>query len=144
MRGHRRFPSPAADPAEFDVIEGMVAGVDTPRAEGSMMSTEDAIKDTPWGDVSLLAFSWAEDGRDVVLRVVLPGPGPDRGRQSLIVLRWAGDVVVRLEGGAGPPLTWDTTFQRGKDGRWAVVLDFASHGEIRVTCAEIEVVRLPG
>lgn len=104
-------------------------------------SPEDTLRATPWSDVALLGLSWEEDGRDLHLRVLLPGVGADRER--VIVLRWASDVVVRLEGLGGPPLTWETSFEREQSGRWAVVFDFASAGEIRLSCAELEVIK-PG
>ena len=104
-------------------------------------SPEDTLRATPWSDVALLGLSWEEDGRDLQLRVLLPGVGADRER--VIVLRWASDVVVRLEGLGGPPLTWETTFEREQNGRWAVVFDFASAGELRCSFAELEVIK-PG
>ena len=104
-------------------------------------STEDIIRSTPWSDVTLLGFSWEESGRDLQLRVLLPGAGAHQDRERLILLRWASDLAVKLEGGGGPPLTWDTSFEREATGRWAVLFDFASAGEIRLSCAEIEVIK---
>ena len=108
-----------------------------------LISTEDIIRSTPWSDVTLLGFSWEENGRDLHLRVLLPGADASLDRERLIVLRWASDLAVKLEGGGGPPFTWETTFEREAAGRWTVVFDFASAGEIRLSCAEIEVIK-PG
>ncbi len=108
-----------------------------------LLSTEDVIKSTPWSDVTLLGFSWEENGQDLHLRVLLPGAGVAIDRERVILLRWASDVAVKLEGRGGPPLTWETTFEREATGRWAVVFDFASAGEIRLSCAEIKVIK-PG
>jgi hypothetical protein len=91
--------------------------------------------------VTLLGLSWEENGRDVVLRVLLPGANASADRERLIVLRWASDLAVKLEGGGGPPLTWETRFEREATGRWAVVFDFASAGELQLSCAEIEVIK---
>ncbi len=107
------------------------------------MATEDVIKSTPWGDVTLLALSWEQGGRDVALRVRLPGPGAEADRERLVLLRWAAALVVKLdfgEGRGGPPLTWDATFERSADGRWTALFDFAHAGEIRLSCADIKVV----
>ena len=108
-----------------------------------LVSTEEILKSTPWSDVTLLGLSWEEGGRDLHLRVLLPGAGARLDHERLIVLRWASDLVVKLEARGGPPFTWDTTFQREATGRWAVVFDFAASGEIRLSCAEIEVIK-PG
>ena len=107
------------------------------------MSTEDTIKGILWGDLALLGLSWENGGRDVALRVLVPGPEPDAQRERLVVFRWAAHLVVRLEFGegcGGSPLTWDVSFEHTADGRWNVLFDFAHAGEVRLSCAEIELV----
>ena len=62
-----------------------------------LVSTEEILKSTPWSDVTLLGLSWEEGGRDLHLRVLLPGAGARLDHERLIVLRWASDLVVKLE-----------------------------------------------
>lgn len=96
------------------------------------------VKSLRWADVELRNIGWDADGRDVVLRLRAPCSSDAR----VLVCRWAEALVVSLaspEGRGGYPLTWDATFARLADGKWSVLLDFASAGEVRLVCAEVEI-----
>jgi hypothetical protein len=94
-----------------------------------------AWEDEHWCDVYLEGITWAESGRDVVIRV--------RRRTTIeIVCRWAEATEIRLEikpGIGGSPLSWDGEIARLPDGRISVRFDFASTGELRLVCSEIDV-----
>jgi len=99
-----------------------------------------------WSDVELRGVAWVEEGRDVVFRVRLPGTGPAPERERIVICRWAEGLVLNVtipSGVGGPPLTWNATFARRDDDRWSVNFDFAHAGEIRLTCAEVDVQPAP-
>lgn len=96
------------------------------------------IRSLAWADVELRNIRWEADGRDVVFGLRLPSTSGSRS----LACRWAEGLVVNLASPAargGSPLTWGATFAKLPDGRWSVLLDFASAGEVRLICAEVEI-----
>jgi len=95
-------------------------------------------KPTDWGDLELEGIGWVEAGRDLVLR--LREPALNRCRS--VTLRWAEALQFRLalaDGHGGRPLTWSGDVVPLPDGRYSFQLDFASTGDIRLVCAEIDI-----
>lgn len=102
----------------------------------------DSLESLLKSDVELEGFAWEDGGRDVILRVVLPGSESRSRRTRLIACLWAERVLVRLtfaEGRGGYALSWDASFERMPDGSWSLHFDFGSTGEIQLHCADIEV-----
>ena len=102
--------------------------------------SEQIIRNTPWGDVELHGVSWAQDGRDIILHLRLPGR-ETTARDRSLACRWAHGLAMQLtfpQGRGGFPLTWDAAFTRLADGTLAVRFDFADSGELRLTCNELE------
>jgi hypothetical protein len=112
------------------------------------MTTDESarsIERLPRSDVEVHGLSWVEDGRDLALRVQLPGLEPKLSREHLILFRWTEALSINLafpKGRGGFPFTWDSSFERAPDGTWVVSLDFAHAGALSLICAEIEVRRL--
>jgi hypothetical protein len=93
-------------------------------------------------DAELESVAWNEEGRDVELRLRHAGTIAASRVVSTITCRWAEALEVKLafpQGRGGHPLTWGGAFRHLPDGTWSVCLDFGGTGEIRLTCADIEV-----
>lgn len=105
----------------------------------AMVVSTSATSELDWCDIRLESISWDEGGRDLVIRM----SGPEEPKRRTIRCRWAEALDIRIqhpEGRGGRPLTWDGAIKPLQDGRYSVALDFASTGELRVTCSEIDVV----
>lgn len=90
-----------------------------------------------WCDISLCGFAWVEDGRDIVLDLLVP----PTARKLRLTCRWATELQTKLELGpntGGYPLSWDAEIRRRPDGSWAVALDFAGAGHLSLVCADLE------
>lgn len=91
-----------------------------------------------WEDLQLEGIAWADDGRALVIR--MREAGGERCR--IVTLRWAQALQLKLglpEGRGGYPMTWDGEVRSLADGHYSLLLDFASDGEIRAICSEIDV-----
>ncbi len=102
---------------------------------------DEAIAKMNWSDVSLAGMEWIEEGRDVVLHLLLP----PSDRKVDLVCRWARNLVASLEfeeGTGGYALSWNAVIQRADDGSWKVAFDFAGTGEVSLTCQELKLVRV--
>ena len=91
-----------------------------------------------WCDVSLCGISWVEDGRDVVLNLLMP-PSDDAVQ---LTCRWVRGLQTSLafeRDTAGYPLSWDGSVKRVEDGAWKVKFDFASAGGLSLVCQSIEI-----
>ena len=106
------------------------------------LTIDERVAQTNWSDVSLSGISWIEDGRDLVLHLLMP---PSDKKLDL-VCHWVRGLRVSLEfaentGGYG--LSWDAEVRRSGDQAWEVAFDFASTGGVSLVCHEIEFHDLP-
>jgi hypothetical protein len=96
------------------------------------------IAELGWGDASLRGFAWENDGKDLRLFLIHASQPI-----SELLCRWASDLRVDLNWHrptnstderpirrGGPLLTWTGRIEPTPGGRWLVLLDFASDGEI--------------
>jgi hypothetical protein len=105
-------------------------------------SNERATAMLPRCDVELLGLHWTEGGRDIALRLLLPGSGSPGDRVREVACRCATALAVHLqvpEGRGGSPLTWDSSYHREPDGSWTVRLDFGADGWLQLRCSDVEV-----
>lgn len=99
---------------------------------------DEEVAQLNWCDVSLCRISWVEDGRDVVLDLLMP----PSDRRLQLICRWVRGLQTNLEfqeDTAGYPLSWDGNVSRRDDGAWDVKFDFASTGRLSLVCQDIEV-----
>lgn len=92
------------------------------------------IAEISWCDVNLTEISWANDGRDLILKWNL-----HNSRKGVLKCTWAHSIVINLETNkneGGVLLTFDAMFQQQSKG-WEVVFDFASKGSIKFKCNEL-------
>lgn len=96
-------------------------GIRTSNAtQRKMMSkpiTADQAAEMNWCDVSLCGISWVEDGRNVVLDLLMP-PSDDTVQ---LTCRWVRGFQASLafeRDTAGYPLSWDGSVKRAEDGAW--------------------------
>lgn len=107
--------------------------------------TDHIFSESNWCDVTLLGLRWIEDGRDLELTLDVPVWKHER-RVRTMCCRWAHEVHIDLSFDrkvgdipvGGCPFTWDVTAERTPNGGWSMLFDFASVGEIRFKCSEIE------
>jgi hypothetical protein len=102
-----------------------------------MTSVDQQIAQLSKCDVSLCGVAWIEDGRDVVLRLLLP----PADRETKLVCRWARELRIDLQfesNTGGYPLSWDGEIGRREDGSWTIAFDFAGHGSLSLVCDELE------
>ncbi len=98
-----------------------------------------ALESMSWEDVVLEGIAWADDGRALVLRMREPGKAE---RARIITLRWAHSLQLKLglrAGHGGYPMTFEGEVSRLPDGQYALLLDLANDGEIRVICSELDI-----
>jgi len=103
----------------------------------SKPTTDDELAQMDWCDVSLCGISWVENGRDLVLELLLP-PSDSALR---LTCRWVRGLQTNLEFAkdtAGYPLTWEGNVRRRDDGAWSIEFDFASTGNLALVCQDIE------
>lgn len=106
------------------------------------LTTDEQAAQMNWCDVSLSGISWVEDGRDIVLHLLLP----PSDRKLDLVCRWARKLRVTLgfeDNIGGYALSWDAQVKRGDDGAWEVALDFAGAGDVSLICQELEFLESP-
>jgi len=103
------------------------------------------IHELGWSDANLFGLAWENDGKDLRLflhHASLP--------ISELLCRWASDLRIDLTWAPPKDSTDERPIRRGgilqtcegiikptHDGRWSLLLDFASAGEIRLECDEI-------
>ena len=108
----------------------------------SNSATDERLARMNWSDVSLVGMTWVEEGRDVVLHLLVP---PSDQRLDL-ACRWARSLRVTLEfeeDTGGYALSWDGDVKRRDDGAWKVALDFAGAGKVSLVCQELAFLELP-
>lgn len=104
---------------------------------------DEQVAQMNWSDVSLAGISWVEEGRDVVLHLLLP---PSDKKLNL-VCRWARKLRVTLEfddNTGGYALSWEAEVKRREDQAWEVAFDFAGAGSVSLVCQELEFLGSPG
>ena len=102
-----------------------------------MNYTDEQVAQVKWCDISLCGISWIEDGRDVVLNFLLP----QSDRSLRLTCQWVRGLKATLEFGSntgGYALSWDGEVKRNDDGAWSMAFDFASAGQISLTCQDLE------
>jgi hypothetical protein len=112
------------------------------RAVGRSTVVETAaeqIAALPWGDVTLRGIRWRVE--DAGMDLTIEGRGE---YEFCLRCSWVSQVRSTLSFAGGPALTWDVDFVRLPEGGWQVCFDFASRGELELTCGEIRLVRPPG
>lgn len=95
-----------------------------------------------WCDCELEGIAWAEEGRDLLLTVRVQTPPNTNGIRRVMRCCWADQIKINLiqrAGRAGQPLSWDAFVHDLPDGRVSLHFDFASMGDVRLCCNEIEV-----
>jgi hypothetical protein len=100
------------------------------------LMTEEQAAQMNWCDISLVGISWVENGRDVILQLILPSSGSEVD----LVCRWAQRLHVALEFGdnsGGSPLSWDAAVKRRDDHAWEIAFDFAGDGSVSLVCQEL-------
>lgn len=91
-----------------------------------------------WEDLQLESVAWDNEGRTLVIR--MRESGGERCR--IVTLQWAQALQLKLglpEGRGGYLMTWDGEVRPLADGQYSLLLDFASDGELRVICSEIDI-----
>jgi hypothetical protein len=97
----------------------------------------DQIASLGWCDSILLQLEWSEDSPSVCLKVRLFHK--TGSRLVWLQCRWVYGMDVRLDAAglrAGPPMAWEVIFERLSD-RYKVTFDFASAGDVMITCTEM-------
>jgi hypothetical protein len=105
---------------------------------------ESGIESISWSDAELRGLAWDADGRDLVLRIHAADVGSTAFHSRTITCRWAEALEIRLATKAqegGYPSSFAGAVTRLPDGRYALSVDFASTGELRLVCSEIAVRR---
>ena len=100
------------------------------------LTIEDQIARMSKSDLSLCGIAWINEGRDIVLSLLLP----PLDRKVRLVCRWASDLKVLLDfpvDAGSYPLSWDAELSRQENGCWNIMFDFASKGSISLTCTEL-------
>ncbi|PRQ02642.1 hypothetical protein ENSA7_54710 [Enhygromyxa salina] len=99
-------------------------------------TTDEEVAQMNWGDISLTGISWIEEGRDIVLHLLVP----PTDRRLNVVCRWARKLRIELEFdvNSGYALSWDGEVKRGADGDWEVDLDFAGAGGVSLVCQDLD------
>lgn len=106
------------------------------------LTMEDQIAGMNWCDVRLGGISWIEDGRDIVLSLLVP----PTDREIRLVCRWARGLRIALEfkmDTMGGSLSWDGEVKRGADGTWDLRFDFAETGSLSLVCEGLEIFEFP-
>jgi len=99
-----------------------------------ILSGHDVAKSS-WSDANLTGLKWENDGRDLILNWA-------RNGKSIGVLKctWARKLKINItmgENEGGYLLTWGANINSVSDTGWILSFDFASKGEIELTCNEI-------
>jgi len=101
------------------------------------ITQDEQVAQMNWSDVSLAGISWVEEGRDVILHLLLP---PSATNLDL-VCRWARKLRVALEfeeNTGGYAMSWDAEVKRRDDQAWEVAFDFPGEGGVSLVCQELE------
>lgn len=86
-------------------------------------------------DVSLYGIEWSNDGTHLTLDLDLP----NRGRHTL-EFTWAAPIRISIDSNpqqGGPPLSWETSYERLTSGRTRVGFNFSDRGSIEVECNDL-------
>lgn len=94
----------------------------------------DEVLNARWCDVVLIGLRWIDGDSALCLSLSFPPQGKPRD----LVCSHARDVRVEIASppqSGGPPMTWDASFTQCESGDWAIELDFADRGVIRLICS---------
>ncbi|HEX7664512.1 MAG TPA: hypothetical protein VF407_08380, partial [Polyangiaceae bacterium] len=95
-----------------------------------------------WADCELEAIQWAEGGRDLLLTVRVQSTDDAPLVRRVVRCSWVDDVDIKLVQGReqpSQPLSWAASVKHRANGRIELHFDFASMGDVRLCCSEIEV-----
>lgn len=125
-----------ADPGFATVGENEADARSGPAGGPAVEIIAEQVAALPWGDVALRGIRWRAEDAGMDLLVERPGEG-----ESCLRCSWVSHVRSTLSFVGGPALTWDVEFACRPDGSWRVRFDFASRGELDLTCDEVVLVQ---